>query len=68
MSTPLKIVYWQGERHWLGRLLDHHEIMSQGETIEELEENLHDAWREMLLKDMSEHHTKPLTKYLSITP
>jgi predicted RNase H-like HicB family nuclease len=26
--------------------------MSQGETLEELEENLRDAWREMLLDDV----------------
>ena len=35
-----------------GKLVDHPEIMSQGETLEELEENLRDAWREMLLDDV----------------
>jgi predicted RNase H-like HicB family nuclease len=46
------MVYWRGEQFWLGKLVDHPDIMSQGETLEELEENLRDAWREMLLDDV----------------
>jgi len=52
MHSQLKIVYWKGERHWLGKFIDHPEIMSQGETIAELEENLRDAYRELLLEDV----------------
>ena len=52
MHTTLNMVYWRGEHFWLGKLVDHPEIMSQGETLEELEENLRDAWREMLLDDV----------------
>lgn len=52
MSAQRKIVYRQGERFWLGRLLDHPEIMSQGETVAELEQNLRNAWRELLLDDV----------------
>ncbi len=52
MHSQLKIVYWKGERFWLGKFVDHPEIMSQGETIAELEENLRDAYREMLLEDV----------------
>ena len=46
------MVFWQGDRYWLGKLVDHPEIMSQGETIEELEINLRDAYRELLLEDV----------------
>ncbi|HEY9112116.1 MAG TPA: hypothetical protein VIM92_10140 [Rhodanobacteraceae bacterium] len=52
MNVTLDMVYWRGEQFWLGKLVDHPEIMSQGETLEELEENLRDAWREMLLDDV----------------
>ncbi len=52
MSAQLKMVYWKGQTHWLGKLVDHPEIMSQGETVEELEANLRDAWRELLLEDV----------------
>ena len=61
MTTRLKMVYWRGERFWLGKLIDHPEIMSQGETVEELEDNLRDAWREMILDDVpSEYAVKDI--------
>jgi len=52
MDSQLKIVYWKGEQYWLGKFIDHPEIMSQGETLGELEENLRDAYRELLLEDV----------------
>lgn len=52
MSTRLNMVYWRSEKFWLGKLVDHPEIMTQGESLEELEENLRDAYREMLLDDV----------------
>ena len=54
MQSNLKMVYWKGGTHWLGRLVDHAEIMTQGVSLEELEENLRDAYREMLLEDLPE--------------
>jgi predicted RNase H-like HicB family nuclease len=38
------MVYWRGEQFWLGKLLEHPEVMTQGETVAELEENLRDAY------------------------
>ena len=52
MDAQLKMVFWQGDRYWLGKLVDHPEIMCQGETIEDLEANLRDAYRELLLEDV----------------
>jgi predicted RNase H-like HicB family nuclease len=49
------MVYWQGEHFWLGKILEHPEIMSQGETLEDLEEHLKDAYRLMVLEDVPEH-------------
>jgi predicted RNase H-like HicB family nuclease len=48
----LTMVYWKGERFWLGKVLEHPEIMSQGDTLAELEENLKDAYRLMVLDDV----------------
>jgi len=56
MKTKLKIVYWKGEKFWLGKILEHPEIMSQGETIEELEENLIDAYKLMLMDDVPSNY------------
>ena len=54
MNHKLTVIYWKGERFWLGKLLEHPEIMTQGETLEELEENLLDAFRSMTLDDVPE--------------
>jgi predicted RNase H-like HicB family nuclease len=48
----VNMVYWKEEQFWLGKLLEHPEVMTQGETIEELEENLRDAYRLLILDDM----------------
>ena len=46
--TKMEIVYWKSGSFWLGKFLDHPEIMTQGETVKELEENLKDAYRMMV--------------------
>lgn len=56
MSVQLTMIYWKGEKFWLGKLLEHPEIMTQGETIEELEENLKDAYLMMAMDDVPENH------------
>jgi len=48
----LTLVYWKGEKHWLGKLAEHPEIMTQGETLDELRENIADAYRLMVLDDV----------------
>jgi predicted RNase H-like HicB family nuclease len=52
MGQKLTMVYWRGEHFWLGKLLEHPEITTQGETIEELEENLRDAFRSMAMDEV----------------
>ena len=44
METRLKMVYWKGEKFWVGKLIEYPDIMTQGETLEELEENMKDAY------------------------
>jgi predicted RNase H-like HicB family nuclease len=56
MDTKLKMVYWKGDKYWVGKLLDHPEIMTQGKTLAELEENLRDAYMMMVLDDVPEKH------------
>ncbi|MFO7932149.1 MAG: hypothetical protein R6U97_12170 [Desulfosalsimonas sp.] len=43
MNTAFTLIYWKSEYFWLGKLLGHAEIMTQGETPEELAENIKDA-------------------------
>jgi len=56
METKLKMVYWKSEKFWVGKLLDHPEIMTQGETLEELEENIKDAYTLMAMDDVPDQH------------
>ena len=56
MSTNMNMIYWKGDKFWVGRLLDHPEIMSQGETLEELEANIKEAYLLTAMDDVPEEH------------
>ena len=56
MNTKMTMIYWKGEKYWLGKLLDNPEIMTQGETLEELEENIKDAYLLMVMDDVPEEY------------
>ena len=61
METKLNMIYWRGEKFWVGKLLEHPEIMTQGKTLEELEENMKDAYALMTMEDVpAEHLVKEL--------
>ncbi len=51
MNRKMTMIYWKGDKYWLGKLLEHPKIMTQGETIEELEENIKDAYLLMTMDD-----------------
>jgi len=52
MKTKLKMIYWKGDKFWVGKLIENPEIMTQGETLEELEENMKDAYMLMTMEDV----------------
>ena len=54
MDKRLTMVYWKGEKFWLGKFLEYPEIMTQGKTIEELEENLGDAYNILVMEEIPE--------------
>jgi predicted RNase H-like HicB family nuclease len=56
MSKQLTMVYWKGKKFWLGKLLEYPEIMTQGESLQELEENLKDAYTLMVMEDVPEDY------------
>lgn len=41
-KTSLDYTYWQDEEMWLGYLDEYPDYMTQGETMDELKENLID--------------------------
>lgn len=61
MKTEMTMIYWKSGKWWLGKLKEHPEIMTQGKTLKELEENIKDAFTMMVMEDVPEnHHEKAL--------
>ena len=52
INAKMTMVYWKSDHFWLGKLLEHPEIMTQGESLEELEENLKDAYLLMAMDEV----------------
>ena len=42
-----KYIYWQEDNMWIGYLEEYPDYMTQGETIEQLKENLRDIYSEL---------------------
>ncbi len=43
----IRYIYWQDDDMWLGYLEEYPDYMTQGETIEELQENLIDIYKDL---------------------
>ena len=46
--AKLTLEYWEDDGWYVGRLLEVPGVFSQGETLEELKENIHDAYKLMI--------------------
>jgi predicted RNase H-like HicB family nuclease len=61
MKRRLTLIYWKGDKFWLGKLQEYPEIMTRGETLEELEENIRDAYLLMTTDDVPDgYQTKEI--------
>ncbi len=56
MDRKMNMIYWKGETFWVGKLLEHPEIMTQGETLEELEKNMREAFTLMTMDEVPQNH------------
>ncbi|MEW5743818.1 MAG: type II toxin-antitoxin system HicB family antitoxin [Nitrospirota bacterium] len=56
MKTKLNMIYWKGKKYWVGKLLERPDIMTQGETLAELEENMKEAYMLMTMEDVPAKH------------
>ncbi len=54
MARAFTLEYWQDEGWYVGRLKEVPGVFSQGESLEELQENIRDA-HHLLLEDDAEH-------------
>ncbi|WP_089723869.1 type II toxin-antitoxin system HicB family antitoxin [Candidatus Thiosymbion oneisti] len=56
MNSKVNMIYWKSEKFWLGKLLEHPEIMTQGESLEELEANIREAYLLMAMDNVPEQY------------
>jgi len=56
VNSKMNMIYWKSDKYWLRKLLEHPEIMTQGETLEALEENIKDAYMMMAMDDVPERY------------
>lgn len=54
--SKMTLVYWKSKKFWLGKLLEHPEIMTQGRTLEELEQNIREAFMLMAMDEVPEKY------------
>ena len=50
--TTAKYVYWQDADHWLGYFEEYPDYMTQGESLEDLQENLKNLFRDLTSGDI----------------
>jgi predicted RNase H-like HicB family nuclease len=55
----LNMIYWRDNEFWLGKFAEVPDVMAQGYSLEELEQNLKECYELMMLDDVpSEHFSK----------
>jgi predicted RNase H-like HicB family nuclease len=50
------MIYWKSDKFFVGKLLEYPDVMTQGETLEELEENIRDAYILMYFDDVPDDY------------
>lgn len=58
MQRTFTLEYWLDDDWYVGRLREVPDVFSQGETLDDLEENIRDAYR-MMLQDRPEPAGRP---------
>jgi len=62
MERNFTLEYWIDDGWYIGRLKEVPGIFSQGESLEELEENIQDAYNMMLNEDTLQYHPEAKIK------
>ncbi len=67
MTRQFTLEYWLDEGWYVGKLKEVPGVFSQGETLQELEENIREAYELMREADESQERPGLLTKELEVT-
>lgn len=66
MQRYFQLEYWVDDGWYVGKLKDVPGVFSQGETLEELEQNIQEAYHLMLAEGEMTPHTEIRTKELAV--
>lgn len=55
MAKRFTLEYWIDDNWYVGRLKEVPGVFSQGESLDELEENIRDAYRMMTVEEIAPH-------------
>ena len=66
MLSNFTLEYWMDDDWYVGKLKEIPGIFSQGETLEEMEENIQDAYNMILQEEQSESHPGMKEKNISV--
>ena len=56
LNSKMTLIYWKSDKFWVVKILEHPEIMTQGETLEELEENMKEAYFLMAMDEVPDEY------------
>lgn len=62
MKRAFTLEYWLDDGWYVGKLKEIPGVFSQGETLEELEENIEDAYKLLMEEEVQINHPASLTK------
>ncbi len=62
MKHTFTLEYWQDDGWYVGKIKEIPGVFSQGETIEELEENIEDAYKLIMEDEIQIYHLPSQTK------
>ena len=65
MKRFFTLEYWQDDDWFVGQLREIPGVFSQGKTVEELKENIVDAYR-MMLQEYTDGDKHPPAKYIEL--
>ena len=66
MKKQFTLEYWIDDGWYVGKLLEVPGVFSQGETLEELEENVEDAYKMMIAEYPKMQHPESSTKNIAV--
>lgn len=66
MQRHFTLEYWMDDDWYIGRLKEVPGVFSQGESLDELEDNIRDAYRMMIKEDSTESHPGVQTKDITV--